>query len=286
MKNKFKRILSLLMAVTMLACIVPMSASAAETQKFSDVPNTAWYAEAINAMADTGLLKGDGTGRFNPEDPITYGEFATLMCRIYGLSVGEHKWHYNKMKGLDCDGSYSWASAAIQTTSNLHPTLDGSYGYLTSWECTDADELMNRGETMNYLMDMYFRMHPELAGGYSYVKFINDRTARGETEYAIEEFKYTVPFTTVDGLKTTLTKTGARIAGVADENIKNWPDGANSGKHGWSVKAIAAAYALDLVHGDENGYFNPANTLTRAEFCQLLYNMGIMEPGCVKLFVV
>lgn len=284
MKNKTNRILSLVMAMVMLMTVLPMTASAAGTQKFSDVPDTAWYAEAINAMADTGLLKGDGTGKFNPDSPITYGEFATLLCRIYGLPVGEHKWHYNKMEGIDCDGSYSWASAAIQTTSNLHNKLDGGWGYLTSWECTDANELMNRGETVVYLMIMYFHMHPEVS--YSYVKFINDREANGETAYRIEEFKYTEPFTTVDGVTTTVTKTGKRIAGVADENLNAKPAGSSSAKHGWNVKAIAAAYALDIVHGDGNGYFNPANTLTRAELCQLLYNMGIMEPGCVKCFDV
>lgn len=36
--------------------------------------------------------------------------------------------------------------------------------------------------------------------------------------------------------------------------------------------AVAKAYAWDLLHGDAEGRFNPANTLTRAEAVQMIYN--------------
>lgn len=50
---------------------------------FTDVPADAWYAEAVNALADGGLIQGDGNGHFNPDGLVTYGELAAVIARLY-----------------------------------------------------------------------------------------------------------------------------------------------------------------------------------------------------------
>lgn len=54
---------------------------------FPDVAPDAWYAEAVNAMTDAGIIKGDGNGNFRPDDTVTYGEFVTILARIANLST-------------------------------------------------------------------------------------------------------------------------------------------------------------------------------------------------------
>jgi len=53
------------------------------TQIFDDVAPGMWYTEAINAMAQGGLLKGKGDNKFDPEATISYGEICTILTRLF-----------------------------------------------------------------------------------------------------------------------------------------------------------------------------------------------------------
>ena len=50
--------------------------------RFTDVPETAWYAADVNAMAALGLVKGVGDNRFDPSSTLTQQEFFTILARI------------------------------------------------------------------------------------------------------------------------------------------------------------------------------------------------------------
>lgn len=56
--------------------------SAGEDAPFSDVAADAWYAEAVNAMWNRGLLQGVGDGRFDPEGPLDCQQLITIMARL------------------------------------------------------------------------------------------------------------------------------------------------------------------------------------------------------------
>lgn len=49
--------------------------------RFTDVAQDAWYAGAVNAMAELGLVDGVGGGRFDPNGPLTQEQFLTIMGR-------------------------------------------------------------------------------------------------------------------------------------------------------------------------------------------------------------
>jgi len=53
---------------------------------FSDVASSAWYAEAVAAAAEAGIVKGDGTGKFRPTDKITRQELAAMVVRAQELA--------------------------------------------------------------------------------------------------------------------------------------------------------------------------------------------------------
>ena len=79
-----KRILSIVLALILTATITA-PASAANTQRFTDVSPDDWYYEAVNAMAEAGIVSGIGDGRFEPNRSMTAGELATVLWNMmYG----------------------------------------------------------------------------------------------------------------------------------------------------------------------------------------------------------
>ena len=48
---------------------------------FSDVADSAWYADAVNWAADKGIVEGYGNGKFGPEDNITREQMAAILYR-------------------------------------------------------------------------------------------------------------------------------------------------------------------------------------------------------------
>lgn len=52
------------------------------TVTFTDVPEDAWYAPAVNTLASMDILNGVGGGRFDPYRPITRAEFAAIVARF------------------------------------------------------------------------------------------------------------------------------------------------------------------------------------------------------------
>ena len=54
---------------------------------FEDVAPDAWYAEAVNWAAETGIVKGTSETTFSPEEPVTREQLATILYR-YAAAKG------------------------------------------------------------------------------------------------------------------------------------------------------------------------------------------------------
>lgn len=52
---------------------------------FKDVPEGAWYSEALTYLAARGIIKGSGTGKFGPAKKLTGSQLLTMVQRTYGL---------------------------------------------------------------------------------------------------------------------------------------------------------------------------------------------------------
>lgn len=51
---------------------------------FSDVPAGAWYAGAVEAVCEAGLMQGTGAGTFAPGAAVTRGQIAAILYRLAG----------------------------------------------------------------------------------------------------------------------------------------------------------------------------------------------------------
>ena len=56
-------------------------------QAFADVPNDAWYAEAVAKAAQLGIMTGVGDQRFEPDRAVTRGELAAVAVRLAELAA-------------------------------------------------------------------------------------------------------------------------------------------------------------------------------------------------------
>ena len=54
---------------------------------FSDVLPSAWYNGRVNLAYTQGIINGYGNGTFGPNDPVTYGQFATMLLRMLGYTT-------------------------------------------------------------------------------------------------------------------------------------------------------------------------------------------------------
>ncbi|HVW67264.1 MAG TPA: S-layer homology domain-containing protein [Candidatus Peribacteraceae bacterium] len=67
--------------VLLAALLLPSLATVAEAASFSDVTSTSFYAPAIGALSDKGIIKGNPDGTFAPDKTVNRAEFLTMLYR-------------------------------------------------------------------------------------------------------------------------------------------------------------------------------------------------------------
>ena len=123
---KKKRILAMLLAVA--SCLsLAVSASAANTPNrkatdFKDYDRTAWYAEAVSAAVDNGLLYGKSATVIDPNGDMTRAEMAAIINRSFGCykaadisqykDVAKSKWYYKDVAMAVQMGTYNGRSSS------------------------------------------------------------------------------------------------------------------------------------------------------------------------------
>ena len=65
-----------------LTLSLPLSSAAANEQRFTDVPATKHFAEAVNELAERHIITGYKDGLFKPGNPITRGQAAAIIVKL------------------------------------------------------------------------------------------------------------------------------------------------------------------------------------------------------------
>ena len=73
----------------LLAAAMALSLTALAAPVFSDVPESAWYAEAVGFVRDAGLMSGTGEDAFAPNGTMTRAMLATVLYRKEGSPAVE-----------------------------------------------------------------------------------------------------------------------------------------------------------------------------------------------------
>ena len=123
---KRKRILALfLAAVSCLSLAVSASAATTVNRKatdFRDYDRTAWYAEAVSAAVDNGLLYGKSSTIIDPNGDMTRAEMAAIINRSFGCyktadisqykDVSKSAWYYKYVALAVQMGTYNGRSSS------------------------------------------------------------------------------------------------------------------------------------------------------------------------------
>lgn len=67
---------------------------------FTDVPKYMWYYQAVDTLANGGLIQGMGDGIFSPDGTLTYAQFCQILAKAKGGITGTFAdyWAYNAIK--------------------------------------------------------------------------------------------------------------------------------------------------------------------------------------------
>lgn len=227
------------------------------TGKFTDVPDDAWYAEAVNAMADSGILSGYGDGTFRPNQNITVGELCAIMWRLCGASDqdGLLKYLINPSTKLrdHFDTYNTWAGPFYDAAGDggLVRGLVSHGGNNPQY----IDQIATRGQAIDAIMTVL--INTELLD-----------TEVKKNDLNLEVIRTPNP----DKDKNPLLPDTYT---VTDNYIGDW-DAVRNAMNGNVYKKIVSAYNYGVVNGVNDSHdCNPNGDITRAELITMIYNTGV-----------
>jgi len=170
---KHKRILAMILAVaSCLSLAVGASAANTTTRKatdFRDYDRTAWYAEAVSAAVDNGLLYGKSSNIIDPNGDMTRAEMAAIINRSFGCyktadisqykDVSKSKWYYKDVALAVQMGTYNGRSSSSMAPDSpitrqeamtvVARALELDYD---SYSKTDLSAFSDRSEISNWAL--------------------------------------------------------------------------------------------------------------------------------------
>ena len=85
-----RKIAGLLLAGAMTVNIAAVS-TAAHAAAFTDVPDDAWYSQAVDYAVSHGMFSGTGAGTFSPSTPMTRGMIVVVLSNVAKADVSSAK---------------------------------------------------------------------------------------------------------------------------------------------------------------------------------------------------
>ena len=109
-----------------LAFSFPLPGTAADEPRFSDVPETKHFADAVNELAERNVIGGYPDGTFKPGNPITRGQAAAIIVKL--LELDTEKVKDPGFKDVTQANGYYKAIATLAEKEIFGGYADGSFG--------------------------------------------------------------------------------------------------------------------------------------------------------------
>lgn len=93
--------------------------------KFADIGSVAWAKDAIYAMADKGIISGDGSGDFKPNNFVKREEFVKMLVMAAGIYNHDAKCTLNDVK---TDAWYHSYVASAYNSNVVYGTSENIFG--------------------------------------------------------------------------------------------------------------------------------------------------------------
>lgn len=245
------------------------------TTSFADVAPDAWYAEAVEGMVKSGLIKGKDDGLFHPDDIITISEWCTLLYRITYSDALTHE-------GPVRDGGRlydHWAAAAIARCSYYDYTQMGLGGEAYPEGGTIYDAIAHRGEALSAVVKIL-----EDSRAWQVRNKLGNNSIGTLTEEYKNALKEVMESYFVHNYAWEDIPDATRVQeGVEPSYVTRNGEKLYNCTHYWEPSRILDAYNLGITNGvDTNGTCNPDGIMTRAQACKMLYEAGL--DHCLGLY--
>lgn len=227
--------------------------------EFTDVSQNDWCFDAIAKCEKLGLIFGYGDGRFGPNDNVTREQTYFIIYRFPKI----------------------WFPDSWKTWEELNGTIMH----------TPGEETARQLYLWNILID------PDGDQEFGYNKFMDDEMQKGfspREEAASLVTRYSVPS---EGYNTILTEkiaphlelnNGIKFL-VGEDSFEFYEENPNRtipdlNEIDSTLRAdIEIGYAKGNLNGyDSSGMFKPKNSVTRAEFCQMISDSGLIDKALIK----
>ncbi len=106
---------------------------------FADVPSDSWYADAVGAAHEAGIVFGRSGNRFAPEATVTRQEMAAILVRAYKYSIGSTTIEVEQSSYSDEESISTWAKNSVDLAASLK-LLIGSNGQFKPFAYTKRAE--------------------------------------------------------------------------------------------------------------------------------------------------
>lgn len=116
----------MIVGALILAFSLPLSSTAASKQRFSDVPATKHFAEAVNNLAERNIIGGYPDGTFKPSKSITRGQAAAIIAKLIKLDTKNVQ--DPGFSDVSTANGYHGAIAALAKANIIGGYQDGRYG--------------------------------------------------------------------------------------------------------------------------------------------------------------
>lgn len=239
----------------------PSTSTGNYSNSYTDVQPGAWYYDAIMTMTENGVLAGYGNGKFGPDDIITDAQLTTIMNRLtkYNNSTSLTTVDWANAKPLTRGEAAIYIVEVLQDGRKSQTITDGMVKLADETGIPYyTDPLMYSGKPyMNSrMLAVWFRL-------------FNDEGRRvSDVRLSAADFPDSAAVLSCADKWATVTQ---------ETSLASHETLVNTG-----VTHICTAWNLGMFSGyDAAGTFGANDTITRAQICQALYNMGFTSEDCI-----
>ena len=111
------------------------------TSKYNDVKSTDWYYDAVMTLTEKGVVSGDGSGEFKPNDNVTREQFVKMILEAIDVEV---KAGNNDFEDVVAGAWYSDYIATAVSNGIVNGIGDGKFGVGTNISRQDMAVLIER----------------------------------------------------------------------------------------------------------------------------------------------
>ncbi|KEO82775.1 S-layer homology domain-containing protein [Tumebacillus flagellatus] len=145
MKKRWSAAMAAVLAAGVLTTVgsaTHVATAHAETGKYKDVTDDAWFAPALKSFSSVGLINGYPDGTFQPDNTVTRAEFLTILYNIVDRPTADVDSGFT-----DVAGTWYEKQVKVAREKRLFDNLD--------WGTTfDADKPLTRGETVELIWNL------------------------------------------------------------------------------------------------------------------------------------